>query len=120
MTAMPEPAATYDRVREFFAGQPVDVSTTVDTVDVRWASLAAAVDEITTLVPGWVAARAEIEAGGGWPDVPAEVTEVFAAAGRAGNAGFVLPVQYPDHSRPATRLGPARFTCGVYNVSISA
>lgn len=82
------------RVRQFFAGQPVDVTTTVDTVDVRWASLAAAVDEITTLVPGWVAARAEIEAGGGWPDVQAEVTEVFAAAGRAGSAGFVLPVQY--------------------------
>jgi SAM-dependent methyltransferase len=82
------------KVRDFFAGQPVDVTTTMDTVDVRWASLDEAVDEITTLVPGWVAARAPIEATGGWPRARADVAEVFASAGRTDPDGFVLPVQY--------------------------
>jgi SAM-dependent methyltransferase len=83
-----------ESVREFFAGQSVDVTTTVDTVDVRWASLDEAVEEITTLVPGWVVARRPIEAAGAWPRARADVAEVFAAAGRSYDAGFVLPVQY--------------------------
>jgi SAM-dependent methyltransferase len=81
-------------VREFFAGLPVDVTTTVDTVDVRWASLDEAVDEITTLVPGWAVARGPIAAAGAWPRARADVADVFAAAGRTGDAGFVLPVPY--------------------------
>jgi SAM-dependent methyltransferase len=85
-----EPAS----VKDFFAALPVDVTTTVDTVQVRWASLDEAVDEITTLVPGWVAARAPIEAAGAWSQARADVAEVFAAVGRGDAHGFVLPVRY--------------------------
>jgi SAM-dependent methyltransferase len=81
-------------VQEFFAGLPVDVTTAVDTVDVGWASLDEAVDEITSLVPGWVLARGPIETAGAWPRARADVAEVFAAAGHTHDAGFVLPVRY--------------------------
>lgn len=83
-----------ERLRAFFAGQPVDVETALDTVDVRWPTLETAVQEITTLVPGGVAARTAIEPTGGWPRARADVTELFAAAGRTDAAGFVLPVPY--------------------------
>lgn len=81
-------------VGDIFAGQPVEVATAVDTVDVRWASLDEAVDEITTLVPGWVVARGSIEAAGKWAQARADVAGVFTTEGRSDADGFVLPVRY--------------------------
>ncbi|MEH1128455.1 hypothetical protein [Micromonospora sp. CPCC 206061] len=81
-------------IREFFTGQPADIATTVDSVDVHWPSLEAAVDEVTTLVPGWVAAHTPLEAAGAWSQAQADVTQVFASAGHTDDTGFVLPVQY--------------------------
>jgi SAM-dependent methyltransferase len=83
-----------DRAREFFSGLPVGVETTVDTIEVRWPTLEAAVEEIMTLVPGWVAARSALEPAGVWPSVEADIAEMFGAAGRTDEAGFVLPVPY--------------------------
>jgi SAM-dependent methyltransferase len=83
-----------ERVREFFAGLPVTVRTSESTVDVRWPSLDAAVEEITTLVPGSVGARAAIEPTGAWPTVCDEVRAILADAGRAEGDRFVLPVGF--------------------------
>jgi hypothetical protein len=83
-----------DRVRTFFAGQPVDIELALNTVDVRWPTLEAAVHEVTTLVPGCVAARTAIEPTGDWSRAQADVAELFAAAGHSDGDAFVVPVPY--------------------------
>jgi len=83
-----------DRVGSFFSTQPVTVETTPGVVEVRWPTLDAAVEEMTTLVPGCVAARPMIEPTGAWPRAVAELHDLFATAGHADARGFVLPVPY--------------------------
>jgi SAM-dependent methyltransferase len=83
-----------EQVQKFFAGLPVTVQTDVATVQVRWPSLDAAMHEVTTLVPGVVAARMSLEPAGSWPRARAEVSDLFAIAGQVTDDGFVLPVPY--------------------------
>lgn len=81
-------------VREFFAGQPVEVSTKRSALDVRWPSLDVAVAEMTELVPGAVAGRMAIEPSGAWPQLVSDARALFAEAGDEDNGEFVLPVGY--------------------------
>ncbi|GAA1980476.1 class I SAM-dependent methyltransferase [Amycolatopsis minnesotensis] len=81
------------RLAGFFAGQPVRLDTAVDTVDVRWPSFEDAVTEMTTMVPGMVAARADLESTGDWDTAYRRLREML-AAGREDDRGFVLPVGY--------------------------
>lgn len=82
------------RVRGFFAGLPVTVETRQSTVEVRWPSRQAAVDELATRVPGGILARSAIEPTGRWPQTLAAIDTMYAAAGRPDPAGFLLPVPY--------------------------
>lgn len=82
------------RVRGFFAGQPVTVETRQSTVEVRWPTRQAAVDELASRVPGGILARSAIEPTGRWPEALAAVDTMYAAAGRTDPDGFVLPVPY--------------------------
>jgi SAM-dependent methyltransferase len=83
-----------EQVPRFFEGQPVTVQTIESRVAVRWPSLDAAVDEITTLVPGAVGARTAIEPTGAWPAVCEEVRGLFSNVGYTEGDDFVLPVAF--------------------------
>lgn len=81
-----------EEVSRFFAGLG-EVTTTVHTVDIAWPSLETAVDELTTLVPGWVLIKTMLS-NDDWRRLVTEVEELMARTGHTGGREYVLPAQY--------------------------
>ncbi|MFD0557015.1 methyltransferase family protein [Stackebrandtia endophytica] len=81
-----------ERVTSFFAGLG-EVSTVMRSVDITWPSLDIAVEELTTLVPGWVLIRSMLD-DDGWGRLLAEVRVLMAESGHPDGDAFVLRTQY--------------------------
>ncbi|RRS01391.1 class I SAM-dependent methyltransferase [Glycomyces terrestris] len=85
--------ARADSVREVFAGLPVELESTVRTVNVVWADLDQAMSELTGGNPAWLAIRAGVEPTGRWPELESRLRELLAERGRT-DTWFTLPVDY--------------------------
>ncbi|HEX2143432.1 MAG TPA: class I SAM-dependent methyltransferase [Glycomyces sp.] len=83
-----------DSVAETFAAQPVRLASTVLAVDVVWDDLDQAMSEITGGNPAWLGIRAAVEPTGRWPELVADLRDLFDRMGHRDERGFVLPVDY--------------------------
>jgi SAM-dependent methyltransferase len=81
-----------ERTTSFFAGFG-NVSTVMRSVDIAWPSLDIAVEELTTLVPGWVLIRSMLDEDA-WNRLLVEVRALIAESGHSGADSFVLRTRY--------------------------
>lgn len=81
-----------DRTVAFFDGLG-DVRTRRRTIDIVWPSHRTAVDELTTLVPGWIVARSMLS-DADWSRLTADVGVLLEEAGETTEDGYALPTEY--------------------------